>query len=219
MTTKRKVLLAILAIGVAVAAVTVYLGPRLSLERRLEKRLNALKGVEYAQLSVPSAPLVGRSGDDSFARATLSFDLTRDGVSYAPMELDLSSFYFYENDQCPTRQRYMLGAARGQGTTRIHQQEIAEIIGPSGFRDVEISEEHLRLFLEAGGDPIDIDDSAARIRRNEIAGDILLDVPNHDDLLIRLPEPVDGVKFQDLRFVDRAIALRFSLIDPELFCA
>lgn len=78
MTTKRRVLIAILTIGVAAAAVIVYFGPRLSLERRLEKRLNALGEVEYAQLSLPSAPLVGRSGDDSYARATLPFDLTRD---------------------------------------------------------------------------------------------------------------------------------------------
>jgi hypothetical protein len=218
-TTKRGVLSSILAIGLAAAAVIVYFGPRLSLERRLEKRLNALREVEDAQLSLPSAPLVGRSGDDSYARATLAFDPTRDGVSYAPMELNLSSFHFYENDQCPERRRYLVGAARGQGATWIHQHEVAEMIGPSGFRDVDIFEEHLRLVLEAGADPIDIDESAARIRPNDIAGDILLEVPEHDRLLIRLPEPVDGVKFQDLRFVDRAIALRFSLIDPELFCA
>jgi hypothetical protein len=128
-TTKRGVLIAILAVGIAAAAVIVYFGPRLSLERRLEKRLNALREVEHAQLSVPSAPLVGRSGDDSYARATLSFDLTRDGVSYAPMELHLSSFYFYENGECPARRRYLVGAARGQGATRIHQEEVAEIIG------------------------------------------------------------------------------------------
>jgi hypothetical protein len=96
------------------------------------------------------------------------------------MELHLSLFYFYENDQCPERRRYLVGAARGQGAIWIHQQEVAEMIGPSGFRDVDISEEHLQLVLEGGGDPIDIDVSAARLRPTDIAGDILLEVPEHD---------------------------------------
>ena len=191
------------------------LAARLVHERRLEGWLNAREDIDNAVLTLDAWPFTLNSGDNTFPKASLSLTVQREGFQYTPIDLHLRSFYYYRNDQCRGRTRYLVGASDGTGEAFVTRDDLMRSLEREGFSDVDVSDEAM-VVEDSDGQTFRITDAA--IRPNDISGDIVLPLTPTRKVLIRLPEPVDGVKFKDVIFEDGGVRLPFTIIDPELAC-
>ena len=206
----------VLAIVATLAVIGDFVA-RLVYERRLEGWLNARDDIDSAVLKLDAWPFTLHFRDNAFDRAVLSLTVEREGFSYAPIDLELRGFNYYRNDQCPGRTRFLIAASTGRGEAFVPQEDLREVLKRYGFPRVDISSDGMDLESSAGH-KVSVAPSDAAIRPNDIAGDILIPVESRRELLVRLPEPVDGVKFQDVLFAEGGVRLPFTVIDPELFC-
>lgn len=207
--------IAVALAGLVVALFGVDLAMRVAEENRLEARLNARKDIDNAVLRFESWPYTWHARKVEFPDTTLSLTLKRRAVYYDPLVLHLRSLSYAKNDECPSGTRLLVRAIGGDGMASIHQSVIARALSRSEFVRVAISPEAIEL-TRANGTTQRIEPSGASIRPDGISGDIVL--RGEKSVLIELPEPVDGVKFQEVEFQENRLVLPFTLIDPELFC-
>lgn len=190
---------------------------RLMYERRLEGWLNSRDDVDDADVKLDAWPFILHSRDDAFDVVTLSLTLQREGFSYAPIDLELRDFSYYRNGQCPGHTRFLIVASAGKGEAFVPQEHLGEAFKRHGFARLEVSNDGMDVET-ADGQTLGVAPGKAAIRPNDISGDILVPVTSQRKVLVRLPEPVDGVKFQDVLFDEGGVKLHFTVIDPELFC-
>jgi hypothetical protein len=113
--------------------------------------------------------------------------------------------------------RFLIAASTGNGKAFVPQEDLSEAFKRYGFPRVHISSDGMDVET-SDGHRVRVPPGNAAIRPNDISGDILIPVTSRRKVLIGLPEPVDGVKFQDVLFAEGGVWLPFTVIDPELFC-
>jgi hypothetical protein len=188
---------------------------RLRLEGRLEGRLNATEDFDDAVLELHDWPFLWHARDDRFPHARLSGTVRRDRIEYAPLVLEVVSFFHYRDAQCPGNEGIGTGARSGRGSATLREDALASLLQSQGVKGVEISDGRMELH-RANGDRVAVDESQLSIQRNDVSGDVVIETD--DPLIAYLPEPVDGVKFKDVSLRPGEMFLPFRMIDPELFC-
>lgn len=202
------IVLLVLAVGGDFAA-------RIVAERQLEALFRRRSDVEQVVLRLESWPYLLHARNELFQAVTLTVTMKRgEFVTYDPLVFHLRDVSVAITNQCPGKPHYIY-AWEGEGHAVMPERYVERLLnGQSGLEDVDISEEGL-VFRTPNGTRHSVNDSAASIRPDDLAGDIVLG--GRMKTVILLGDVLGGVKFQEVRFDENALIVPFTVRDTA-FC-